>query len=54
MLSAISTASLIDLAFIDGMHLLEFALRDFINMEPLMADTGVRHRARRHAAPQRA
>ena len=31
----------IDLAFIDGMHLSEFALRDFINTEPLMADTGV-------------
>jgi len=31
----------IDLAFIDGMHLSEFALRDFINTEPMMADTGV-------------
>jgi hypothetical protein len=31
----------VDLAFIDGMHLSEFALRDFINIEPLMADTGV-------------
>ena len=31
----------VDLAFIDGMHLSEFALRDFINTEPLMADTGV-------------
>jgi hypothetical protein len=29
------------LAFIDGMHLSEFALRDFINTEPLMARTGV-------------
>ena len=31
----------VDLAFIDGMHLSEFALRDFINIEPYMADTGV-------------
>jgi hypothetical protein len=31
----------VDLAFIDGMHLSEFALRDFINTEPLMASTGV-------------
>jgi Methyltransferase domain len=31
----------VDLAFIDGMHLSEFALRDFSNIEPLMADTGV-------------
>jgi hypothetical protein len=31
----------VDLAFIDGMHLSEFALRDFINTEPFMADTGV-------------
>jgi predicted O-methyltransferase YrrM len=31
----------VDLAFIDGMHLSEFALRDFINTERLMADTGV-------------
>src|SRR5688500_4063948 len=31
----------VDLAFIDGMHLSEFALRDFINIEPWMADTGV-------------
>jgi hypothetical protein len=31
----------VDLAFIDGMHLSDFALRDFINIEPLMAHTGV-------------
>ena len=31
----------VDLAFIDGMHLSEFALRDFINIEPFMAATGV-------------
>jgi hypothetical protein len=31
----------VDLAFIDGMHLSEFALRDFINIEPFMAHTGV-------------
>lgn len=31
----------IDLAFIDGMHLAEFALRDFINVERHMARTGV-------------
>ena len=31
----------VDLAFIDGMHLSEFALRDFSNIEPFMADTGV-------------
>ena len=31
----------VDLAFIDGMHLSEFALRDFMNIEPLMAPTGV-------------
>ena len=31
----------VDLAFIDGMHLSDFALRDFINTEPFMADTGV-------------
>ena len=31
----------VDLAFIDGMHLSDFALRDFRNLEPLMARTGV-------------
>jgi Methyltransferase domain len=31
----------VDLAFIDGMHLSDFALRDFINVEPFMADSGV-------------
>jgi hypothetical protein len=31
----------VDLAFIDGMHLSEFALRDFINIEPWMAKAGV-------------
>ena len=31
----------IDLAFIDGMHLAEFALRDFMNIEKFMASTGV-------------
>jgi hypothetical protein len=31
----------VDLAFIDGMHLSEFALRDFINTERFMAETGV-------------
>jgi Methyltransferase domain len=31
----------VDLAFIDGMHLSDFALRDFSNIEPFMADTGV-------------
>ena len=31
----------IDLAFIDGMHLAEFALRDFINVEKHMSPAGV-------------
>ncbi|MGG7509592.1 class I SAM-dependent methyltransferase [Plantibacter sp. YIM 135249] len=31
----------IDLAFIDGMHLAEFAYRDFVNVERLMSPTGV-------------
>jgi predicted O-methyltransferase YrrM len=31
----------VDLAFIDGMHLAEFALRDFINIERHMAPGGV-------------
>jgi len=31
----------IDLAFIDGMHLAEFALRDFMNVEKHMSPTGV-------------
>jgi len=31
----------IDLAFIDGMHLAEFALRDFIGVEPYLSPTGV-------------
>jgi predicted O-methyltransferase YrrM len=31
----------VDLAFIDGMHLAEFALRDFINVERHMAPGGV-------------
>ena len=31
----------VDLAFIDGMHLAEFALRDFMNMEKHMAPGGV-------------
>jgi predicted O-methyltransferase YrrM len=31
----------IDLAFIDGMHLSEFALRDFMNLEKLMSPSGV-------------
>ena len=30
----------IDLAFIDGMHLAEFALRDFMNVEKYMSPTG--------------
>ena len=31
----------VDLAFIDGMHLSEFALRDFVNVERHLAPTGV-------------
>lgn len=31
----------VDLAFIDGMHLAEYALRDFMNVERHMAHTGV-------------
>lgn len=31
----------VDLAFIDGMHLSDFVLRDVMNAEPLMARTGV-------------
>lgn len=31
----------VDLAFIDGMHLSEYALRDFINVERHLAPTGV-------------
>lgn len=31
----------VDLGFIDGMHLAEFAHRDFINLEPLMSPGGV-------------
>ena len=31
----------VDLAFIDGMHLSEFAVRDFINVEHYLAATGV-------------
>lgn len=31
----------LDLAFIDGMHLAEFALRDFMNVEKLMSPAGV-------------
>lgn len=31
----------VDLAFIDGMHLAEFALRDFINVEKSLPATGV-------------
>jgi predicted O-methyltransferase YrrM len=31
----------IDLAFIDGMHLSEFALRDFMNVEKFMSPAGV-------------
>lgn len=31
----------LDFAFIDGMHLSEFALRDFINLEKLMTPAGV-------------
>lgn len=31
----------VDVAFIDGMHLAEFAMRDFINVEQVMSSSGV-------------
>jgi SAM-dependent methyltransferase len=31
----------VDLAFIDGLHLFEYALRDFMNLERLMAPAGI-------------
>ena len=31
----------VDFAFIDGMHLAEFAFRDFLGVEPAMASTGI-------------
>lgn len=35
------TLPLIDLAFIDGMHLFEYALRDFMNVQRFMSDNAV-------------
>ena len=43
---------LIDLAFIDGMHLAEYAFRDFVNVERF-THAGLGDRHRRHAAARR-